>query len=178
MRLSSQPALVELVGLTKVPIPLNVPITFQLLSPKEAPGDFYTDPGTPATFRQPKDKTIILQVTKTFTQAANSLTLSLSTHIPDLTEARLEKSDQFLTFKSGEVTGVLGGGPPPKPTSTDRVGAVEAYYNSIGFPRNLKMKDWEIKNGFLAADGVTYSEDAGALFITTRLIWALPAPCT
>lgn len=158
-RLSSRPGKLLLITdgpLLNEAVPLGVPVTLQLLSPKQAPGDYYTDPSTPATFVPPANKTIISQKTYTFTEASTPVVISLSTQIADLDPSRVNKRTSFLAFRSGQVI------------STDPFNTVDEYYRAIGFPRsdaNNDLTGWLIKHNFLTArvNGV-YSEDAGALF--------------
>ena len=139
-------------------IPLNAPVTLELLSPKEAPGDFFTDPNNANTLRKDKDKTVILKITRTFANS-DSIVLGLSAHIPALTADRVSENKHFLTFNSGQTT-IVG----------DKFAAVDAYYRAIGFPRENSANTfagWLKKNGFLPPNGTypsNFVEDAGALY--------------
>ena len=145
LRLSSQAPTIEinqvsLAGLSGkgVTVPVNQAVTFQLLSPKEAPNDYFTDPNNKATIRPEAKKTVILEVTKTFTKD-DKLTLGLSAQIPLLTPDRVGQDDHFLTYNSGD--------------SRNNFDRADAYYQAIGFPRvgANTFLTWMKKNGDAAA---------------------------
>jgi hypothetical protein len=165
LRLSSQadPVLIEEdISRRKFTVPRNKEVTVEVLSPKESPGNYYTNPNDTNTLRPLKDKTVILRVKKTFTEATEDLPLSLSTHIPNLKRNGLtlntdEAEHHFLTFRS---TGKQDGG---------NQGVGNTYYGAIANYRvnASKFADWLDKTGFLKAGDpypAKYKEDASALY--------------
>lgn len=163
MRVSSQAAPMEISedtgGRTLPPItvPANQPVTFQLLNPRQAPNVYYTDPNNANTLVADQNKTVIVQVTKTFTENA-SLTLGLSAQIPLLTEDRVSANTHFLTYDDPSKTV-----PPNLPG-----GPVDVYYSAIGFPMGSTFLQWLQKNGFINPPTGTfpanYVQDAAALY--------------
>ncbi|MGA3265582.1 MAG: carboxypeptidase regulatory-like domain-containing protein [Verrucomicrobiota bacterium] len=164
LRISSQAAPIEINEETAaslaagVEVPVNQPITFQLLNPKEAPNVYYTNPNNANTLRPDNNKTVILKVVKTFTQDS-SLTLGLSAQIPLLTANRVQSQNQFLTYNDQAITTTpanLPGGP------------VDVYYSAIGFPMGKTFLDWLRKDGFINPPNGTfpqnYVEDTSALY--------------
>ncbi|HVM48006.1 MAG TPA: carboxypeptidase regulatory-like domain-containing protein [Candidatus Acidoferrum sp.] len=171
VRLSSQPNTIVLpftedrdadtiiVG-GEVEIPLNVPITIQVLNPKEAPGQYQTNPNDPSTVRPTANKTVIAQFQQTFTNSSE-LVLSLSNQVSALTTARLQgKKSHFLSFPV-KSSGVIVAG--------SVFDAADAYYRAIGFPRigPNTFQAWLIKNAFLPKNGKypeDFTNDASALY--------------
>jgi uncharacterized repeat protein (TIGR01451 family) len=120
----------------------QIPLTIQVLSPKEAP-EVYTPTPDDA------NKTVIAQVL-----VAGALTngthvpIGLSAQIPDLTAARVNQSEQFLVFKFGAGTGAL---------ATNYYSLVD----KLGLKMNLA--GFESANGFTVS-GVRQPDDASAYF--------------
>ncbi len=165
LQLSSQAQLIEInektlakLGTEGVTVPANQPVSFQLLNPKQAPYDYYTNPNDANTLLADMNKTVILKITKTFTQN-DEVKLGLSAQIPLLTDDRVNDSLHFLTYKDPEKK--IG------PNLTD--GPVDAYYRSIGYPiGTTTFFIWLQKNGFVNPPNGTfennYVEDASALY--------------
>jgi hypothetical protein len=167
LRLSTQNTPVVIAGtnitLPDFKVPQNQLITIDVLSPKEAPGEYYTNPNMTNTIRLFKDKTAIMEVKMKFTQAKQDLPLSLTTPIPNLARPALVQANptedaHFLTYES---TGQESGG---------RFGVANMYYSTIvpGYEVNrTQFQTWLIRNAFLPAGGQypkDYKEDASALY--------------
>ncbi|MEJ0089347.1 MAG: hypothetical protein WDM80_06325 [Limisphaerales bacterium] len=167
MRVSSKPELIEInektqgeLGGKGMEVPVNQAITFQLLSPKEAPYDYYSNPSDLTTLRKDKDKTVILSVTRTFTED-DDLELGLSAQIPLLKKNRVSSGLHFLTYNDPEKK--YGANVPG--------GAVDDYYSAAGYPINSSSSiflNWLRNNGFINGPNGTFEnnfvEDASALY--------------
>lgn len=140
----------------QVLVPQNQPITFQVLNPKEAPGEYYGNPNDASTLRPTANKTVIFQLTRTFTNANAEVFLSLSNHIPVMRTARTGGNGRFLSYESR--TTIAG----------NQFQAGDVYYNAINFSRaRNNFQNWMVKNGFLPTGGTyprDYVEDANAIY--------------
>jgi hypothetical protein len=160
VRLSTQPktVLIELdIRSRSFVVPQNQEVTIDILSPKEAPGEFLSNPNDPATVRAVKDKTVILRLKKTFTEAAVKLPVSLQQAIPNLNAPGVADNEHFLTYHS---TGTEQGG---------NQGVGNSYYGAIaGWAVNRNtFTDWLKRNSFLPPNGSypgNYTEDASAYY--------------
>jgi hypothetical protein len=158
---SPKPALIQLNAKNRtVVVPQNQPIIFQVISPNEAPGDYYVNPLDKTTLRKFLDKTAIVQVTNTFTTATADQPVSLTMQITNLTANRLADDDHFLAYLQGQIAG----GP---------FDAGSAYYGAVAqaFVNNYFFEDFMIRNGFFKKGGAfpnDYSEDASALYFNAH----------
>jgi hypothetical protein len=150
-------ALIELDGKRRsVEVPQNTPLTLDVLNPKEAPGEFYTDPLNPATVRAPENKTVVFETKLTVTTPAVTVPVSYSNYISALYSSRLLDPNQFLAYDTDFSPGVKGRD------------SINLYYGTAAqFTANrTTLGDFMAKNGFLPNAGsmAGYTEDAGAIY--------------
>ena len=168
VRLSSQTEPVTVTGeplKVDFMVPSNKLVTVEVLSPKEAPGDYYTNPSDASTFKAFKDKTAILRIQKAFTNSG-ALKVTLVSSIPNLSRPSLiqdnpiEDDRHFLTYRSTGIETQGGQG-----VGNTYYGTVAGYkVNDNGFLKFLS------RNGFLPNGGkypADYVDDAHALYFNS-----------